>query len=41
MQLVEVVVASARGFGVDVGLPEDVATELARRADAAGYASVW
>lgn len=30
-----------RGFGVDAGLPPEVASELARRAEAAGYSSIW
>ncbi|MBX7111699.1 MAG: LLM class flavin-dependent oxidoreductase [Dehalococcoidia bacterium] len=30
-----------RGFGVDAGLPAEVASELARRAEAAGYTSIW
>jgi alkanesulfonate monooxygenase SsuD/methylene tetrahydromethanopterin reductase-like flavin-dependent oxidoreductase (luciferase family) len=34
-------VTKARGFGVTVGLPDDVGAELARRAEATGYTSVW
>ncbi|MEZ4552767.1 MAG: LLM class flavin-dependent oxidoreductase [Dehalococcoidia bacterium] len=30
-----------RGFGVDAGLADEVASEVARRAEAAGYSSVW
>lgn len=33
--------SARRGFGVDGGLPAEVATELARRVEAAGYASLW
>jgi alkanesulfonate monooxygenase SsuD/methylene tetrahydromethanopterin reductase-like flavin-dependent oxidoreductase (luciferase family) len=30
-----------RGFGVDAGLPQDVAIELAGRCEALGYLSLW
>ena len=30
-----------RGFGVDAGLPKDVASELAGRCEALGYSSLW
>lgn len=30
-----------RGFGVDAGLPDGVATELAHRAEALSYSSIW
>lgn len=30
-----------RGFGIDGGLPAEVATELGRRVEAAGYSSLW